>query len=254
MRNDDETDGPRERLQKVLAQAGIASRRKCEELILAGRVAVNGEVVRTLGTKVDPDSDDIRFDTVPLTTPKKPVALALNKPRGILCTAQDDRGRRTVLDIVPGISRRLYPVGRLDEDSEGLVLLSDDGELTDLVTHPRYGVPKTYDLRIRGKLGGEDIRRVESGVWLAEGRTSQSRVRITKKGREISHVQVTLTEGRNRELRRIFARLGHPVLSLRRIRIGRIALAGLKPGAWRKLKAHEIAALKATARASKTPR
>ncbi|MCU0725205.1 MAG: rRNA pseudouridine synthase [Planctomycetes bacterium] len=253
VRNPESTD-PRERLQKVLAAAGIASRRKCEELMLAGRVAVNGAVVRELGTKVDPATDDIRVDTVPLSTPKKPMALAVNKPRGLLCTAKDDRGRPTVLDMVPESSRRLYPVGRLDEDSEGLILLSDDGELTDLVTHPRYGIPKTYDLRIRGRLEAADIRRVESGVWLSEGRTARSRVRITKRGREISHVEVTLAEGRNRELRRIFARIGHPVLSLRRIRIGKIALAGLKPGAWRKLKAHEIDSLKAMARGHRTSR
>ena len=149
---------------------------------------------------------------------------------------------------MPGLTRRLYPAGRLDEDSEGLILLTDDGELTNLVTHPRYGIPKTYDLRIRGRLEGEDVKRVESGVWLSEGRTGPTRIRIHHRGPMISRVEVTLTEGRNRELRRIFAKLGHPVLSLRRIRIGNLDLKGLKPGKWRRLSPREVNALKALAR------
>jgi len=239
-----------ERLQKVLAHAGVASRRQSEELILAGRVTVNGKIVRKLGTKVDPDVDDIRVDTVRLKTPKNPVAFLVMKPKGYLCTTQDERGRPTVLQLLPDSERRLYPVGRLDEDSEGLIILTDDGSLTQLVTHPKHGVPKTYELRIRGKLQGEDVRRVESGVWLAEGRTGPSRIRIKKRGRETSRVQVTLTEGRNRELRRIFARIGHPVLSLRRIRIGNLVVGKLRRGQWRKLNQREIRELKSLASTS----
>ncbi len=236
------------RLQKFLADAGVASRRKSEELILAGHVSVNGAVVRVLGTKVDPETDDVRVDTLPVKPVRGRTAILLSKPKGILSTTRDDRGRTTVLDLLPGVDRRLWPVGRLDEESEGLILLSDDGELTNLVTHPSYGIPKTYDLRLRGMLTAEEARKVESGVWLSEGRTGPTRIRIKHRGHRISRIEVTLTEGRNRELRRIFAKLGHPVLALRRIRIGDLTLKGLKPGYWRRLSGKEIAALKVMAR------
>lgn len=243
-------DENRERLQKLLARAGVASRRKSEELILKGRVTVNGAVVRELGTKVDPEKDDVRVDTVQVKPPRATMSILLYKPKGYFSTTQDERGRRTVLDLVPDLDRRLYPVGRLDEDSDGLLLLSDDGSLTNLVTHPRYQVPKTYDLRIRGRLEGAEVKRVESGVWLSEGRTGPSRVKIVKRGRDISRVEVTLTEGRNRELRRVFARIGHPVLSLRRVRIGNLTLKGLRLGQWRKVSRKELAELRALAKPS----
>lgn len=243
-----ETEGQAERLQKTLARAGVASRRHAEEMILAGRVTVNGRTVRELGTKVDPESDEIRVDTVPLEFPKRSLTFLLMKPKGFLSTVTDDRGRRTVLDLVPRTDRRLYPVGRLDEDSEGLILLSDDGTLANLVSHPRYGIPKTYELKIRGHIEGEDVQKVERGVWLAEGRTGPARIRIRKRGRDVSRVEVTLTEGQNRELRRIFARLGHPVLSLRRIRIGNLTGKGLKIGQFRRLSEREVRELKALAR------
>jgi pseudouridine synthase len=239
-----------ERLQKVLARAGIASRRESEKLILAGRVAVNGKVVRELGTKVDVEADEIRVDTELIQTPKRSVTFLINKPKGYFSTTKDELGRKTVLDLLPPSDRRLYPVGRLDEDSEGLLLLTDDGTLTNLVTHPRYGVPKTYDLRIRGHLGAAEVKRVESGVWLAEGKTGPTRIRIRKRGREVSRVEVTLTEGRNRELRRIFARIGHPVLSLKRVRIGKLTGRGLRLGQWRKVTAAELRELRGMAKKS----
>jgi pseudouridine synthase len=238
----------RDRLQKVLAHAGIASRRRCEELILAGHVTVNGATVRKLGTKVDPEVDDIRVDTVPVKPPARSVSFLVMKPKGVVSTTKDDRGRRTVLDLLPRTDRRLYPAGRLDEDSDGLLILTDDGTLANLVTHPRYEIPKTYELRIRGRLEGADVRRVESGVWLSGGKTRPSRIRIRKRGRDVSRVEVTLTEGRNRELRRIFARIGHPVLSLRRIRIGNLTSRGLRIGQARKLAHSEVVALKALAK------
>ena len=242
------TDDNRERLQKVLARAGIASRRESEKLISAGRVSVNGKVVRELGTKVDPEADAIRVDTILLTRPKKHLTFLLMKPKGSLSTVRDDQGRRTIMDLLPPTEHRLYPIGRLDEDSDGLLLVSDDGTLTNLVTHPRYEIPKTYELRIRGRLEGEDVRRVESGVWLADGRTGPARIRIRKRGRQISRVEVTLTEGRNRELRRIFAKIGHPVLSLRRIRIGNLSAKGLRLGQFRRLSDREIRDLRGMAR------
>jgi 23S rRNA pseudouridine2605 synthase len=237
-----------ERLQKFLAHSGVASRRECEKLIVAGRITVNGKKVLELGTKVDPERDEVRVDTELIGAPKRPLTYLVWKPRGFVCTTKDERGRRTVLELVPDTDRRLYPIGRLDEDSDGLILVSDDGALTNLVTHPRYGIPKTYDLRIRGKLESVDVRRVESGVWLAEGKTGPTRIRVKKRGRDISRVEVTLTEGRNRELRRIFARIGHPVLSLRRIRIGPLSGRRLRIGQYRRLSGKEIGELKAMAK------
>jgi pseudouridine synthase len=239
-----------ERLQKFLAHAGVASRRECEKLIAAGRVTVNGRKILELGTKVDPERDEVRVDTELIRTPKRPLTYLVMKPKGFVCTTKDERGRRTVLDLLPRTDRRLYPIGRLDEDSDGLILVSDDGALTNLVTHPRYGIPKTYDLRIRGRLEGADVKRVESGVWLAEGKTGPTRIRVKKRGRDVSRVEVTLTEGRNRELRRIFARIGHPVLSLRRIRIGPLSARGLRIGQCRRLSGKEVHELKAMAKQS----
>jgi pseudouridine synthase len=259
-----------ERLQKFLARAGVASRRKSEALVLEGRVAVNGKVVRRLGTKVDPERDEVRVDTVVVrggALPSGPPApergearrapldprsiyLLMNKPNGFLCTTADDRGRRTVMDLLPRLPGRVWPVGRLDEDSEGLLLLTNDGTLTNLLTHPRYEVPKVYDLRIRGEVTPDEVARVERGIWLSEGRTGPARMRIRRGGRDISHVQLTLREGRNREVRRIFARLRHPVLSLRRVSLGPLALEGLKPGQTRRLAQHEVRALYAHAAAA----
>jgi pseudouridine synthase len=242
-----------ERLQKVLARAGVASRREAERLILEGRVAVNGHVVRELGVKIDPALDEVAVDTVPL--PRDAAAgagprtyLLLNKPKGVVCTAKDTHGRPTVLDLVPPRpGKRLYPVGRLDEDSEGLVLLTDDGDLTARLTHPRFGVPKTYDVRVKGFLRPDDARTFERGVWLSEGKTGPSRLRIRRSGRDVSHVAVTLTEGRNREIRRAFAKLGFPVLTVRRVSIGPIRSRGLPVGAFRPLHPEELEELRETA-------
>lgn len=242
-----------ERLQKVLARAGVASRRQAEQLILDGRVTVNGKVVRELGVKVDASIDEVRVDTVEV--PRAAVAgdeprayVLLNKPKGVICTSKDTHGRPTVLDMVPPRpGKRLWPVGRLDEDSEGIVLLTDDGELTDRLTHPRFGVPKTYDVRVKGHLTREKADEFEKGVWLSEGRTGQSRVRIRHAGREISHVHVTLTEGKNREIRRAFAKLDFPVISIKRIQIGPIVARGLPVGAFRVLEKAEVDELKAAA-------
>ncbi len=242
-----------ERLQKVLARAGIASRRGAEKLIETGRVTVNGRVIREMGVKVDTAVDEICVDTVAL---RKEVAdpdqrhtyLLLHKPKGIVCTVRDDRGRTTVIDLVPPFpGKRLFPVGRLDEDSDGLVLMTNDGDLTQRLTHPSFGVPKTYDVRLRGRLTVEDAKKVEAGVWLSEGKTAKSRVQILRAGPKISHAAVTLTEGRNREIRRAFAKVGFPVLDLRRVQIGPIVSRGLKPGQFRPLDADELAALLAVA-------
>ncbi len=261
-----------ERLQKYLARAGVASRRKAEELILEGRVTVNGVVVRKMGVKVVAGTDEVRLDTVlvkagpALALPKRGlrgvpgadappvprppadgVYLLLHKPTGVLTTVTDDHGRTTVMDILPPQRKRVFPVGRLDEDSEGLLLLTSDGNLAQLLTHPRYEVPKVYDLRIRGEISADAVRTVERGVWLSEGKTGPARMHIRRAGRDISHVQMTLREGKNREVRRIFARLRHPVLSLRRISLGPLELGALKPGQCRRLSPAEVKALYAAA-------
>lgn len=240
------------RLQKLIAQAGVASRREAERLIEAGRVAVNGRVVREQGIKVDPTVDEVRVDTVVIPKPPtRPTYLLLNKPRGVLCTVRDPQGRPTVLDLVPPFhGKRLYPVGRLDEDSAGLVLLTNDGEITERLTHPRFRVPKIYDVRVKGRVTPEDAQKFEAGVWLSEGRTGRSRVQIRRSGPKVTHVAITLSEGKNREIRRAFAKLGFAVLSLRRIQIGPIVARGLKPGQFRPLDAEEVAALQALAEGS----
>jgi len=253
--------GVEERLQKVLARAGVASRREAERLISEGRVAVNGRVVREFGVKVDPRMDEIRVDTilVPRAAAQpdaRRVYLLLNKPKGVLCTVKDTHGRPTVVDLVPPhAGRRLYPVGRLDEDSEGLVLLTNDGELTARLTHPRYTVPKVYDVRVKGRLTPQHAREYEAGVWLSEGKTGRSRVSVLKSGREVTHVAVTLHEGKNREIRRAFEKLGFPVLSVKRIQIGPIVSRGLKLGHFRPLAPEELAQLHEVAqgRADSTP-
>lgn len=238
-----------ERLQKVLARAGVASRRAAEKLIEAGRVQVNGRVVREMGVKVDPALDEVRVDTVPISAAKaaghgRRTYLLLNKPKGVLCTVKDPHGRPTVLDVVPPKpGKRLYPVGRLDEDSEGLVLLTNDGDLTERLTHPRYGVPKVYDVRLKGRLTPEAARKFEAGVWLSDGKTGRSRVRIRRAGPRVSHAVVTLTEGKNREIRRAFAKLEYPVLSVRRVQIGPIVGRGLRVGEYRPLDPAEVEAL-----------
>ena len=271
-----------ERLQKFLARAGVASRRKAEELIKEGRVSVNGRVIRRMGEKVDGERDQVRVDTVlvkarhaappeisgtvrrrgeprpeagaqgaPLPPGAGPrpdgVYMLLNKPLGFLTTTSDDRGRPTVMALLPRLRGRAWPVGRLDEDSEGLLLVTDDGALTNLLTHPRYEVSKVYDLRVRGEVTPEDVQKVERGVWLSEGKTGPARMFVRRRGREISHVELTLREGRNREIRRIFARLRHPVLSLRRVAVGPLALEGMKPGQFRRLTPAEVRSLYAAA-------
>jgi 23S rRNA pseudouridine2605 synthase len=242
----------KERLQKVLARAGVASRRASEEIIRQGRVTVNGEMVTRPGRTVDAGADDIRVDGARIRA-EKLVYWLVNKPKGVLCTSSDPEGRRRVVDMVPDRSHRLYPVGRLDEDSEGLIIVTNDGELAQLVAHPRHEVEKVYDLSIRGEISTEAVRKIERGIWLSEGRTGPARMRVKRRGPRVSHVIVTIREGRNREIRRMFARIEHPVLSLRRTQIGPIRDPRLKVGTCRRLTATEVAELKAVARGERPP-
>ena len=227
-----------ERLQKLLACAGYGSRRACEELIGEGRVTIDGEPVTELGTRGDPAAQDIRVDGNQIRA-EVLVHYLLNKPRAVVCTARDPQQRRTVLDFIPE-KRRLFSVGRLDFESRGAVILTNDGRFTNLLTHPRYGIEKTYFVRVRGDVSGESMERLKSGVWLSEGRTLPCRVWRIKPCRGETELGVALCEGKNRQVRRMFAKVGHKVLSLTRTRIGPLSLKGLGEGDFRKLKPQEV--------------
>jgi pseudouridine synthase len=235
-----------ERLQKVLAHAGIASRRASEELIERGRVTVNGQTVTVLGYKVDPRRDIITVDGQPLSRPsEKPVYLMVNKPRDVLTAASDDRGRKTVVELV-GVQERIYPVGRLDLKSEGLVLLTNDGELAEKLTHPRSHVEKEYQVLVIGRPSNQTLARWRRGEIEVEGKpTAQAFVeRLNIEGANNTWLKIILTEGRKRQIREVAKALGHPVIRLERVRIGPIKLGHLKPGKWRHLNPVEVEQLK----------
>jgi 23S rRNA pseudouridine2605 synthase len=223
-----------ERLQKLLSIAGVASRRASEELITQGRVEVNGEVVRTLGTKADPQKDLVKVDGRRLRFDIRPRYILLNKPKGVVTTRQDPEKRRTVIDLLTGVREYVYPVGRLDYDSEGLLLLTSDGDLAARLTHPRHAVERVYEAIVVGAPAEEDLERLRRGVFLA------SRDALTK-------LVITLREGRNRQVRRMCVSIGHPVRKLTRTRMGPIKLGDLRPGHWRDLTPREVEKLKGAA-------
>lgn len=249
------------RLQKLLASAGVGSRRACEELIEEGMVKVNGQRVEMLPVWVNPEVDDVTVRGVPLELSARSVYVMLYKPKNTVCTAHDPEGRRTVVDLVehPNASR-LYPVGRLDYDTLGLVLMTNDGEMAQALTHPRYGVHKTYRAIVKGVLTDEDVRKLQRGVVMssrAHGKT-QGATRMSASGIEIVHrdrqrtlVDITLAEGRNRQVRRMFSAVGCPVRKLTRVKMGPLKLKGLRVGEWRELSAAEIRSLKQAARKGK---
>lgn len=234
-----------ERLQKVLAHAGIASRRASEELIVAGRVKVNGQVVTALGTKVDPSRDTIAVDgTVLSKGTEKSVYVILNKPCYVLSAASDDRDRKTVIDLVD-ITERVYPVGRLDFNSEGLILLTNDGELTKKITHPGYHIEKEYRVLVKGKPSTEVLMRWRKGdVELDGKRAAPAVVRKMKGEGDNTWLQIVLTEGRKRQIREVAKIFNHHVLRLERVRIGPLKLGSLKTGRWRFLTQTEVQRLK----------
>lgn len=240
-----------ERLQKVLAHAGVASRRKCEELILAGRVTVNGEVVRELGVKADPAVDEILVDGRPIR-PESRVVILFHKPKGVISSVFDPRGRKVVTDFLHGVKERVYPVGRLDYDTEGLLLLTNDGELTQLLTHPKHQVPKTYHVTVKGVVHGDDLDKLRQGILLEDGWTEPAEaeyVDVDLDNRR-SVISLTITEGRNRQVRRMFEALRLPVERLRRVQLGPLTLAGVPRGKYRILHPQEVAELKEYARRS----
>jgi 23S rRNA pseudouridine2605 synthase len=241
-----------ERLNKFLAHAGVGSRRHCDDLILRGRVAVDGQVVRELGTKVDPEQQKVAVDGQPLHT-ERLVYWLVNKPRGYLCTNDDPAGRPRAIDLVPHVSQRVYTVGRLDEDSEGLLLLTNDGDLAHHLMHPRFGVEKTYHVQVAGLPQREDFQQLLKGVWLSDGHVRARRVKRLKTQGESAWLEVVLSEGKNREIRRMLARLGHKVMRLRRVAIGPVRLDRLPSGKARRLKPEELARLRRIAERAERP-
>jgi pseudouridine synthase len=240
----------KQRLQKILAAAGFGSRRACEELIRQGRVAVNGQVAQ-LGQKADPDRDRITVDGKPVQTDSPRIYVALHKPRGVLSDEGDGSGRLSkVRDLVP-IQGHLYPVGRLDLRSEGLILLTNDGELNHLLTHPRYEHDKEYHVYVAGCPSSEVLGQWRRGVFLDGRRTAPADVSILRREREHTWLRVVLREGRKRQIRRVAAMLGHPVHRLIRVRIGPLRLGDLKPGQWRTLSHAEVKALQSATRKPK---
>ncbi len=235
-----------ERLQKILASAGVGSRRSCEELILRGRVSVDGKVVRELGTRVNPRKSNIEVDGQSIE-PERHVYFAVHKPRGYVSTNNDPSGKPRVLDLLPGVHERIYTVGRLDENSVGLILLMNDGELANKLAHPKFGVEKVYRVVVAGTPTPDVLKKLTEGVWLAEGKVRARRVRIVGKRGDATILEMVLAEGKNREVRRMLAQFGHKVMALTRISVGPIALAGLKSGMCRPLTRREIDLLRKVA-------
>lgn len=237
-----------ERLQKFLAKAGIASRRQAEEYIKAGRVKVNGLVITELGSKVDPERDQVMVDGKPVKVEEELVYLLLNKPPLVVTTLHDPQGRTKVTDLLPGIKQRVYPVGRLDYETEGLLLLTNDGELAYRLTHPSYKVPKTYRVKVRGNPSRAALQRLRDGVELEDGMTQKALVKVLQQGKDSTLLEIIIREGRNRQIRRMCQAVGHPVLALRRISFGPLQLGNLPVGQYRTLTKGEIASLKKACR------
>jgi pseudouridine synthase len=235
---------PRLRLNKILAQAGLTSRRGADRLVLEGRVAVNGLVVREPGTLADLAVDDVRLDGHRVGAAEPPQYLLLHKPAGYVTSRQDPEGRAVVTDLVPS-SARLYPVGRLDVDVEGALLLTNDGALTHRLLHPRYGIPRVYEADVRGVVTRDALSRWRAGVRLDDGPAIPRTVELLPPHRGQSRLRLTFTEGRKHEVKRYCEALGHPVVRLRRIAFGPIALGALPVGAHRPLTRHELVALRA---------
>lgn len=222
-----------------MAHAGVASRRKSEEIIAEGRVKVNGEIVTAMGTKVDPQKDTIEVDGEEIEKEKK-IYLKLYKPTGYVTTVKDPQGRKTVLDLIEGVDKRIYPAGRLDLDSSGLLLLTNDGDLTHKITHPSHELDKEYEVVINGQLNDQEIKQFKEGIDLQEGRTAPAEIKKVNEDSKNTTYKVIIHEGMNRQIRRMFDVLGYKVVSLIRVRIGSITLGSLKPGEHKTLSREEV--------------
>ena len=237
----------RERLQKIISNAGIASRRAAEEMIRQGRVSVNGAVVRELGTKAGPE-DEIRIDGMLISTEVSKIYVMVNKPAGYVTTLKDPEGRPIITDLVRDIQERIFPVGRLDYDSEGLIFLTNDGDFSQKLQHPRFKIPKTYLVKIKGNLSGKEIREMKQGTRLEDGDFRPEGLEIEKVNDRSCWLRLTIHEGRNRVLRRFFEAMGHPVARLIRVALGDVSLGKLGEGEYRHLKPVEIKKLLAMAK------
>lgn len=229
-----------ERLQKIISRAGLTSRRNAEKLILAGKVTVDGKIISELGAKFDAQKNKIRVDGKILKFDSKKIYLLLNKPRGYVCTANDERGRKTVLDLITGISERIYPVGRLDLNSEGLLLLTNDGELMNALIHPKFKIEKTYRVKFSGNVTEEKLDKLRAGIELEDGLTSPAEIFLL----EENFVEITIHEGRNRQIRRMFAAIGCDVKRLKRVKFAGLTLDGVAVGKFRALTDSEVIFLK----------
>ncbi len=232
----------KQRLQKVLAAAGIASRRKCEELILEGAVQVNGRIVNKLPAFVEPEKDVITVHGKKIR-PERKVYYLLNKPKGAICTSFDPQGRPKAIDLVP-VRERIFCVGRLDADSTGLIILTNDSELANRLTHPRYEISKTYVATVKGEIQGSVVEKLKKGVWLAEGKTAGAAVKILRRNYRESLIEITIRQGLNRQVRRMLAKVGLSVKSLKRARIGKLDARGIGVGKFRTLTKAEVTYLR----------
>jgi 23S rRNA pseudouridine2605 synthase len=233
-----------ERLQKIISAAGITSRRAAEELIREGRVRVNGKVVTELGTKADATKDHIKVDGKLINPKQPPTYIMLNKPVGFVTTMSDPEGRRTVQDLLKGIKVRVYPVGRLDYNTEGLLLMTNDGDFAHLITHPKHEFPKTYLTKVKGVVEESQIDNLEKGIYLDDGKTAPAKIKKIRKEEANSWLEITIHEGRKRQVRRMFDRVGHSVIKLKRIRTGNLSLGDLPEGSYRYLTPVEVQALR----------
>lgn len=232
-----------ERLQKYMARCGVSSRRKAEELILNGCVKVNGAVITELGTKVNPEKDVVAVENKIISEAKEFIYIKLYKPEGYVTTVKDQFGRKTVLDLI-NIKERIYPIGRLDYNTSGLLLLTNDGDLANKLMHPKFHIYKTYIADVEGKISDKAIMKLKSGVKIEDYKTAPARVNLIKYNGSNSIVQISIYEGKNRQVRKMLQEVGHTVLTLKRISFGKINLADLKPGAWAHLSEEEIKFLK----------
>ncbi len=233
-----------ERIQKILAKAGIASRREAERMVIDGRVSVNGKIVETLGVKADPSKDHIKVDGKRIRDFEPKVILLLNKPRGFLSTVKDPRGRPTIMDLLRNVKWRVYPIGRLDFDAEGLLLLTNDGDLSHLLSHPRFSIPKSYLVKVAGVPEEKKLMRLQRGVRLDDGEAKATSCSLIRQKEKNSWVRIVVTEGRNHLVKRMFSAIGHTVLKLKRTEYGPIQLGDLPFGQFRYLQPSEMEKLK----------
>jgi 23S rRNA pseudouridine2605 synthase len=228
------------RLNKYIASCGVASRRGADIIIAEGRVTINGRPVSAIGTDVDPDTDAVAVDGTLLSLHSQNIYILLNKPAGVLSTCQDDRGRKCVIDLIDGVDQRLFPVGRLDYDTEGLLLLTNDGGFAYRCTHPKHEMDKTYEAVVHGRLDAAAIKHLENGIILDGVKTAPARIRCMERSDKKSLVEITIHEGRNRQVKRMFEAVGCHVMQLKRTKLGNLTLGDLPAGKWRFLTEYEV--------------